>query len=292
VPLVEGLSCVAHGDRVGLVGDASALFAVLGGRASVVAGRVLVAGHAAETAVGSGVVGLLGRSPCLPETWTVDQYLIEAERLSGASRGAARDSARRALETLSLAHLWGRRLGTLTAAERRLVGLALALSDEPPVVAVEDPVSDLDDRGVELVAGALEHATRGRRLVLSTASLPGLGAERALFDGADVVVLIAGGAVVRQGPFEALTRPGTSYLVSVTRRGRELMARLAAAGADVVDAGAGAASAADPTAAATGGSRLFVDLPAHADTRAIVQAALEVEAPIVGLVPLSTSSPD
>ncbi|GMV18243.1 MAG: hypothetical protein HS104_01340 [Polyangiaceae bacterium] len=278
VPLCEGLSFSLSGARVCLVGELGGLFALLSGRAELVAGRVTLDGHDAAGALAAGLVGVAARDSLFPEAWELDRYLVEGARLGGLGKREARDAVRSVLGALELAHLTGRRISTLTEAEKRCAALALALLDAPPLLAVEDPVSDLDERSTELVCQALERAAAGRRLLLSTRVLPRFGPEHALFASADDVVVLEAGALVAQGPLAALTQPGARYLVSVTRHGAELSERLVAQGLAVTAA----------TSETSAGARLVVSLPETGGTDPIVAAALEAEAPIVELFPLST----
>lgn len=279
VPLIEGLTLRAEGNRAGFVGDASGLFALLGGSAELSAGRLLVAGRDAKGALAAGVVGLARRDPLLPESWDAERYLIEGARLGGLGRRAAADSVRSLLAGLGLAHLAGRRIATLTLTEKRAVALALALTDAPAVLAVEDPVSDLDARGVGELCSLIERAAADRALIVSTSALPRVGPEHALFARAEQVFLIEAGSLVGQGNLEALTQPGRRYLVSVSRRGKELAERLSAAGLPVAPARASSAVIGE-------GARFLVSLPEAGGTLPIVEAALAAGAPIVELVPL------
>lgn len=281
VPLCEGLSLSASGARVGLVGDFSGVFALLGGRAELVAGRVTLQGHDAVGAVAAGLVGLCRRERVWPEAWNLDRYLIEGARLGGLGRRDAQDAVRAVLAALDLAHLASRRLETLTAAEKRAAALALALADSPRVLAVEDPVSGLDDRSTGFLCEVIERAAAGRALVLSTSVLPRSGPEHALLASAEELFVLDAGTLVEHGPLASLARPGSRYLVSVTRHGPELSERLTALGLGV--------AAAPPARATT--TRLVVSLPEGAGTDPIVEAALATHAPIVELVPLSTPRP-
>lgn len=278
VPALEGLSFAATGARVGLVGDFGALFALLAGRATLVSGRASVLGLDAVSAALSGAVGLAARELRLPESWDVDRYLIEAARLGGAGARAARDAVRAVLASLDLGHLGGRRIGTLTMAERRGVALALAMLDDPKLLAVEDPVSDLDERGTLQVCASVERAAAGRTLVVSTRVAPRAGPEHALFAAADEVVVLEAGALVAQGPLSTLSAPGLRYLVAVTRHARALSEQLEAAGLSVALARSSELGE---------GARFVVGVPEAGSTAAILDAALAVQAPIVELVPLT-----
>ncbi|MCC6902622.1 MAG: hypothetical protein IT377_26860 [Polyangiaceae bacterium] len=275
VPLIEGLTLSSSGPSAGLAGDVAGVFALFDRSAHLVAGRALVSGHPAEGAVAAGVLGVCRAELTLPESWDLGRYLTEGARLGGLSRREAADRVRALLAELDLAHLATRRLSTLTLAEKRAAGLGLSLLDSPAVLAIEDPVSGLDDRGVELVCRAVERARAGRQLLISSRALPLTGPEHALWASLDEVMVIESGAVVARGPLAALDQPGDRYLVSVTRHAAELCAHLETAGIGVTQTGERA--------------RLVVSLPDASTTDVIVEAALAVQAPIVELVPLSAA---
>ncbi len=289
VPLIEGLSLTAMGSTLGLVGDFHGLFSLLGGTADLVTGQVSVLGHEAERAVAAGVVGVARAEFALPETWNLDRYLIEGARLGGVSRREASQAVGALLGRLALTHLATRRLSTLTLGEQRSVGIALALLDSPAVLAVEDPTLSLDDRGVELICGVIGRAREGRHLLVSSRALPRSGPEHALFEGADEVIVLTAGALVGRGPLSFFEAPGHRYLVSVLRGGGPLVERLESAGLEVAIANPSGqfvpvtGGAGSDTAEA---ARLVVSVPEAGTTDAIVEAALQVGAPIVELLPL------
>ena len=275
VPLIEGLTLTISGPSAGLVGDVGGVFALIGGGAHLAAGRAQVLGHPAEGAVAAGALGVCRAELELPPSWELGRYLTEGARLGGLGRRSAADRVRAVLSELELSHLSTRRLSTLTLAEQRAAGLALALLDAPPTLAIEAPTRGLDDRGVELICRAIERARAGRQLLLSTQALPHTGAEHALWSSLGEVIVLEAGAIVERGPLAARGPPGDRYLISVTRHGAELGAKLESDGFRVTFA--------------DGSARLVVSRPEAGDTDAIVEAALAVEAPIVELIPLSAA---
>lgn len=284
---VEGLTLQARGPRLALAGPVSPLFAVLSGAGRVASGAMRCLGRDARTAVAEGSIGLSLRDPALPSEWTVERYLIESGCLAGAGRRAAKDLARGALRSLGLSHLAERRFGTLTVAERRGCTLAAATQDAPAVVVAEAPLDDLDDRGRSWLAEVLERATAGRAWIVSVREVPEAGPERALLDRADEVAVIEAGAVVGQGPLRDLALLDGRVLVSVTRNAAELGRALASRGLDVRVAGADGGFELLEAAASPGEARrLLVRSATPTDTDPILDAALEVDAPVVELIPI------
>jgi ABC-2 type transport system ATP-binding protein len=289
-PLLEGVSARAEGALVGLAGDWSALFALVGARARLSTGTVRVAGHDAARAVADGALGVVPLSPLLPARWTVEKYLVEGARLAGMSKRDAKDRSLADLATLELAHLRSRRIETLTPAEKRAVTLALAMAESPPVLAVEDVAAGLDDRAEAVFVELIGRAARGRSLIVSSELPSRTGPTRALFERADTVLVLEAGSLVASGKLEECLPTEASYLVSVTRRGAELAELLSARGLGVQVAGRPGGFApldADVLAQLGGAARFRVRLAEGSTPSTILSAALEVEAPVVELRPLS-----
>lgn len=293
VPLLEGLSLSASGSRLGFVGDFAGFFELLAGTAVLVGGRVALRGHDARAAVVQGLVGVARSELAFSADWTAERYWLAGARLGGLGKRPAEDTLRKLAERLDLAHLGGRRLGTLTLAERRAVGIGLALLDSPEIIAIEAPTHSLDERGIELICRVVERAAEGRALLVSTRVLPLTGPEHSLFEHADEVIVLEAGALVGRGSLATLTAPGARYLVSVTKNGRELAERLSSAGIAVAVAqpsGAFAPLEASVLIGLGGAARFVVTLGEPGATEPIVGAALAAEAPIVELVPLSPAA--
>ena len=128
--------------------------------------------------------------------------------------------------------------------------------------------------------------------MVSSAALPRSGPEHALFEGADEVIVLAAGALVGRGPLSSFAAPGDRYLVSVLRGGPALVEQLESAGLSVAVASPSGQFV--PVAGAAGsdiaeGARLVVGVPEAGTTDAIVEAALQVGAPIVELSPLPST---
>lgn len=79
-----------------------------------------------------------------------------------------REQIDRALHEVGAQHLRGRRMRSLSGGERQRIALASALATQPRVVAMDEPTSQLDDQGAELVLSAvLRVAESGRSVVVS-----------------------------------------------------------------------------------------------------------------------------
>jgi energy-coupling factor transporter ATP-binding protein EcfA2 len=111
----------------------------------------------------------------------------------GLPRAAIRGRVEQALDGAGIAHLASRRLSTLSGGERQRVALAAALAGGAAVVAMDEPLSQLDEQG----AGALTATLRA----LAEAGSTVIVAEHRLADlpGARRVSL-AGGRTSAAGP--------------------------------------------------------------------------------------------
>jgi ABC-type multidrug transport system ATPase subunit len=279
----DGISVATRGDQVGLVGAWDPLFDWLGGRARLTSGSARIRGLEPHDALDGPRLGLALADTDLPDAWTALDYLIESAKLAGVSAHTAHASARSALAGVGFAHLEGRRIGTLTLAEKRVLSVAHAALGSPLALAVQAPLAGLDSQGAELVAEALMRAGAGRGLLVSVPAPAPVGAERALLDRlGEVLVLEAGVLIAHGSPDEALTNDAR-YAVTVTRLGTELSARLGEIGVTAT-----LAQSASPSTRA----RLIVELGAGKTTDDLLDAALAVGAPIIELIPLEAGSKD
>jgi energy-coupling factor transporter ATP-binding protein EcfA2 len=105
-------------------------------------------------------------------------------------RTAMHDRVEEVLAELSIEHLRGRRLTTLSGGERQLVQLAAVLALRPELVALDEPTSQLDPDGAAAVLGAcLKLARTGRAVVVAEHRL-----DR-LLPAADRLLLVESGRV-------------------------------------------------------------------------------------------------
>jgi len=279
--LLDALTFEADGARVGLLGAFGPLFRLFARRADLSRGTVEVLGRPAASAASTNQIGLAALDPVLPEPWTALDYLTASAGLLGLARRAAARTALAALELVGAGGLAKRKIATLATAERRVVLLAHAVIGHPPAIFVERPLSGLSEEDAGTVQRALELATHGRRLIASVESPAGVGPELNLLSQMDRVVVMEGSAVVAVGPPEEALRPSRRCVVFTTRRAPALVNLL-------VERGLRVERTDDPSAEA---GRLVVHLPEGADTMTIVDAALEVEAPLLELVSVGLDPP-
>ncbi len=137
--------------------------------------------------------------------------------------------ARQLLDALGVAHLAGRRYGTLSEGERKRVQIARALMTDPEVMLLDEPAAGLDLGGREdLVArlGELAADTEAPALVLVTHHVEEIP------PGFTDVLLLREGRIVAAGPLElTLTQENLSETFGlplvVERHGQRWSARAA-----------------------------------------------------------------
>lgn len=286
--LLDGLSCSSSADRLGLVGDWSPLFRVLGSQAVVSAGRLFVHGAAAGEAVQQGSVGLAVCDPPLPPDLRAAEYLAASASLLGLGRADARRAASGVLERLGLTSLAPRKLAQLGVPERRALLLLHAMLGEPPVLALETPLAGLDDAAGAWLLELVFRAAFEKRLIVSVANAAPSGPERALLDRAAELMVLGAGSLLRQGPPAEALAPARRVLVTVLRRAPALAQRLSEDGAVVHVTQASGVLARFPREGLADlgeAARLLVELPEGGAADLVLAAALATEAPIVELVP-------
>jgi ABC-type multidrug transport system ATPase subunit len=278
-PLCDGLGAVSQTDRVGLVGDWSALFALLAARGRLVRGRAEIGGVPADRAVASGQVGLALSDVPLPGAASALDYLTASARLAGFSRRVATDAGRHALGELGLEALARRRIRDLGQLERRGLSLAHAALGNPSAIVLEAPLDQLDEASSGVVAGWVERAAAGRGLLVSARRTEVTGPARGFFDGLAEILALGPGGLLWQGPPAELEGDSDRYLLVVRSRATELKEALLARGVEAsLEAQGGAA-------------RLWLKLRAPGALDLVRDLVVELEAYPVELTPLA-SRPD
>jgi ABC-type Na+ transport system ATPase subunit NatA len=276
--LIDRLTCSAAPDRVGLIGAWEPFFRYLTGRAELAAGSCELLGMDARHAVQSGVAGVASHDPPLPGAWSVAEYVQRSAELAGLSVADARQAARTCLTQLGLERLLPRRLASLTAVERRALGIAQASVTAPAALVLEAPLADLEEPGQAFVTHVIQRAAADRRLLCSARATPAAGTERGLIDTFDQVLLLEAGQLLAAGTPAELFSAGAVYRVGALSGAAALRGELERRGCRVFALAGAAASEADS-------ARLLVVLPDGATSDTILDGALATEAAIIELVP-------
>lgn len=138
-------------------------------------------------------IGCIAQHPMLVGDLTVEQNVALALDVSGALPRQAESAAGEALERAGVAHLRTRRAATLSAVERRWVGIARALArPEASLLLADEPTAELDARDARRLGALLaEERAAGKTIVVTSRepSLAGLGAHRlALLDAGRITL--------------------------------------------------------------------------------------------------------
>jgi len=148
--VLNGLVPHFHGGRVGGAAE-SAGFDVI----------------ATPTRVMARSVGFVFQDPELQAVYdTVEREVAFGLENLGVPPRAMSARIEAALEEVGASHLLERRLSTLSGGERQRVALASVLAMEPSTVVLDEPTSQLDPDGAELVLDACARLVKGSRSVV------------------------------------------------------------------------------------------------------------------------------
>jgi ABC-type multidrug transport system ATPase subunit len=258
IPAIDGLTFSTNGNRVLVLGCARALFEAVSGARKVVHGELRVCGVSCDRAVEQGIIA---GAPL--------EYAAWSARLSGCSRRDGQARAKVAIDRLELGDAARIPLGRATRIARRATVIAAAMATHANVIALEDPLANLDDEPAR---------TLGKLTIAALASMHEDGARFLLFAPhaslaspfaavADEALTLPNSNVESQGaPFDLASRTHT-YSLYVTGDREGFAAAVKARGVAISD----------------DGPRLHVDLGDAAKTRDLFAIALETNATIIEL---------
>lgn len=206
---------LAAGEFVGLIGPngagKSTLLKLLGGVLQARAGEVSLLGRPLNSYGARRVARLVAHVPqstSFDFPFTVREVVLMGRsphlgrfQMEGAADRAIAESAMRTTDT---AHLADRFVSTLSGGERQRVFIARALAQEPRVLLLDEPTSNLD----------IKHQLAVMNLVRSLAHDRNLGVIAAVHDlpqaarYCDRVVILSHGVIAADGTPEAVFTPG------------------------------------------------------------------------------------
>ncbi|WP_426738454.1 sulfate/molybdate ABC transporter ATP-binding protein [Plantibacter sp. 2H11-2] len=248
---------LAAGETVAVLGPngagKSTLLAVLAGLLRPDTGHATLAGRELFAVGGPGRdqwspphrrgISLLAQEALLFPHRSVLDNVAYGPLVAGASRGEARDIARRRLAEVEASELERRRPAELSGGQAQRVALARALAPDPALLLLDEPMAALDATVAPHLRRMLREQLRGRTTVLVTHEV--LDA----YTLADRVIVLDAGRIVEQGPTaEVLERPRTAFTADLA--GLELLTGVRTARGLRLPDGAEVAVEVDPSAEA------------------------------------------
>lgn len=99
---------------------------------------------------------------------TVEDHLQYRGRLKGLVPRRLRARIRHVTDALDLRQIFTKRTGTLSAGQRKLVGIADAMLTDSRLLAIDEPFAGMDDMHCETLADALKSVSRHTLVMLAT----------------------------------------------------------------------------------------------------------------------------
>lgn len=132
-------------------------------------------------------------------------------RSAGASKAAARDTARHWLTEVDALPLADRKPAQLSGGQAQRVAVARALAAEPELLLLDEPMAALDIHAAPLLRRVLKRVLRGRKAIIVTHDI--LDAYML----ADRVIVVEKGRIVEEGPTrEVLERPRSHFAAGLS----------------------------------------------------------------------------
>ena len=140
-----------------------------------------------------GRIGYVGHEPLLYRDLTGRENLVLQARLNGMDRPVASEAIERDLELVGMSTRADDPVGGYSAGMRQRISICRAMLDRPPLVLLDEPDSNLDPEGREVVRELIGPAPGRTRVMVSHEP------ERALAEADEVLRLGPGGRVEEVG---------------------------------------------------------------------------------------------
>jgi ABC-type multidrug transport system ATPase subunit len=211
-PAVDGLTFATTGERVLVLGAATALFEAAAGLRPAARGEIRIEGMAPVEAVRRRVAAGAPLDPRMPPKWSPRQYVTWSARIAGHGRAQARELAEEALARTRVESVASGRLGTAGVTARRATVLAAALASGATTLLLQDPLAALPAESVSAFARVVARACADRKVVVFAGRLP---LESPLALEADEAIVVAGSAVAARGAPGEIAAAARSFWVRV-----------------------------------------------------------------------------
>jgi putative ABC transport system ATP-binding protein len=202
----EASLTVRPGEFVAVVGPSGSgkttLLAMLGGLVTPTRGRVIVgATDIAQLSEGQRArfrregVGFVFQGFNLVPYLTAEQNILAIASISGKLNGEARRRARQLLQELGIGGRLDHLPGELSGGERQRVAIGRALMNDPLLVLVDEPTSNLDsERGSEVVRTLADEVRARNKIGVMVTH------DRRMLTHVDAVLEMADGRLLSHGP--------------------------------------------------------------------------------------------
>src|SRR5881296_4573304 len=143
-------------------------------------------------------IGYLPENVPLYPDMRVAPYLDFVAEVKGIGRSERRRRVADVMDRCMVADVQNRLIGKLSKGYRQRVGLAQAIVSDPEVLILDEPTIGLDPKQITEIRSLIKSLAGQHTVILSTHILPEVSMV------CDAVIIINKGAIVAQGPIEAL----------------------------------------------------------------------------------------
>ena len=276
--------------RVGLLGDWSAFFGALTGELAF-RGTLLIEGTVPLELLRTGGLAVVPARLEVPQNLSVAKLLgyRAHARFPKVGRSARQKLVEQSLARTGLHELAKQRIGRIGALAQRKLVLALADVVGAPILAIEDPFECLEDGAAQEIATTLAQVAEGRHLICSNSATSRFAQDWLSTNHTQLFI--------HEGVVQAVETGTTEYWrVTATRHLSQLSATLESRGVEV-----SGFTRLDPwldrglqrgRQLGERGGVLIARLPPRTTTELIVEAAVDSDAPLVGLQSLMVPPPE
>ncbi|SOC03066.1 ABC transporter ATP-binding protein [Rhodobacter maris] len=219
---------VAAGEFIALLGESgcgkTTILRALAGFVPVRAGGIAVDGvDMSQTAPEARGMAMMFQSYALWPHMTVAQNIGYGLKLRRHPRDVIRARVAEMAAMVGLEDLTGRRVSDLSGGQRQRVALARALAIDPPVLLLDEPLSNLDAG----IRASMRHEIRALQQRLGLTTILVTHDREEAMSMADRIVILQEGRIAQAGrPEEVWHRPASPYVARFMGVDNRLAARL------------------------------------------------------------------